>query len=99
MRLTAAVLPAQSATPLIQFGEPRWFMKRRPAPLSVEVFHWLVETASASGPCSSTTLPSRSAISPIASSQETRSHSPEPRAPLRRSGCISRSGWAKPFGA
>ena len=50
MRLTAAVLPAQSATPEIQFGEPTRFMKRRHMPLSLCVFQELVETANPSGP-------------------------------------------------
>ena len=82
----AAVLPAQSATPEIQFGVPRRFMNLRPMPFSVWVFHWLVATARPSGPYCSTTLRSFSAIASSASSQPMRRHSPEPRSPVRSSG-------------
>ncbi|MCW3040476.1 MAG: hypothetical protein JWM31_2381 [Solirubrobacterales bacterium] len=87
------------ATPLIQFGEPRRFMNRRPMPISTLVFQLDVETANASGPCSSTTRRSRSAMSLMASSHDTSSHWPEPRSPTRRSGVFSRSGRAYSFGA
>jgi hypothetical protein len=99
MRLIAAVLPAQSATPLIQLGEPSRFMKRRPVPLSVCVFHCDVETASASAPWRPTMSDSRVAMSFIASSHDTSRQCPAPRAPSRSSGFRTRFGCAKPDGA
>ena len=48
--------------------------------------------ASVPGPCSSRSAVRRRAMSSSASSQLTRSHSPEPRSPTRRSGWFTRRG-------
>lgn len=99
MRLTVAVLPMQWAVPLMRLGEPTRIMNRRVRPLSLPQLATLEATASASGPGRWITCVRRSAMPPITLSHDTRSQPPSPRAPVRRSGWISRSGCARDLGA
>ena len=70
---------------------PRELAKRDWAP-AVSRPPWEVSsTSTACGPDSSMASHTASAISPRASSQEMRSHAPEPRSPTRRIGCSRRS--------
>ena len=73
-----------------QFGVPSALPKRetqrmwwRPVPVPIAID---------SGPLSARILSTFSLISSSASSQEMRSHLPEPRGPIRRCGYFNRSG-------
>ena len=83
----------------MKLGEPIKFMKRRVSPLSLPKLAALAATASACGPWRWITFVRPSAMPSIALLHDTCSQLPPPRAPLRRKGCISRSGWAKDLGA
>src|SRR5271157_1300074 len=85
-----------------KFGVPNALANRSVKSLYGRPVPWAIATYS--GPLSRLIREKISATSLSASSQEIRCHLPSPRLPVRRRGCVTRSGWynssgeAAPFG-